>query len=542
MAVQEDFDAIVIGSGVGGLAAAVALARAGKSVMVFEQHYLPGGWCQTFNLGGYDFSPGVHYIGGLDRGGHVRRIYEGLGVANNMTFLELNRDGYDHILIGDERFDIPSGKEHYRERLKQRFPSESAGIDGYLDGCDRMATELLSTFPVEAKRDWLTAPWRLRHTLKDGLRPLDHYLDRFTKDPLLRAILTMQAGDHGLPPSRVPTIQHAAVVNHYFEGGYYPRGGARAIPKAFIKELRRNGGQIEVRADVSRILMEGGRAIGVCLADGTEVRASAVISNADPHVTYGRLLPRAVLPWRIRRRLDKARYSISAISLFFAVDMDLRAAGIDSGNYWYCPRPEDVERTYSVATSSDPAAMDNLPGVFLTATTLKDPSKFRKHHTCESFSYVSYDGFKAWSESRYGNRPEAYEHRKQDLMDRMFQQLDRVVPGIRDHVKFADLGTPLTNEHYVASRDGHIFGTEKTLDQIGPFGFPIKTPIGGLFMCGSSTVGHGVAAATMSGLGAAKNVLGCKRDDLLDPTGQELRLLSSEDEANWPSNQRPRAA
>ena len=174
---MSDVDTIGIGSGAGGLAAAVALARSGQRVLVLEQHYLPGGWCHTFPLGGYQFSPGVHYIGGLNPGGHMRRIYEGLGVANDMVFHELHRDGYDHILIGEEQFDIPADKELYRSRLHERFPSERAGIDGYLDGCERMATELMAALRVEKPTDWLTLPWRLKHTIKDGLISLDRYLD-----------------------------------------------------------------------------------------------------------------------------------------------------------------------------------------------------------------------------------------------------------------------------------------------------------------------------------------------------------------------------
>ncbi len=380
MAEQRDVDAIVIGSGAGGLTAAVAMARAGKKVVVFEQHYLPGGWCHSFSLGGHKFSPGVHYIGDLGPAGYMRKIYEGLGVANDLAFLELNPQGYDHVHVGDERFDIPKGRQAYAERLKRRFPREARGIDGYLDTCARLSDQLSEGLAVKTFGDALKAGWRMRDVLRYGLLPLDRFLDKFTKDPLLRAFLTIQAGDHGVGPRRAVTAVHASVAAHYFDGGWYPQGGAKALPKAFIKELRRRGGEIHVRSAVDRILVEGRggsrRAIGVRLADGEEVRAPVVISNADPGVTYGRLLDPDHVDPKTLRRLERTKWSISALSLFLAVDMDVRAAGLDSGNYWWAAST-DIEAGYRVAQVPNLGDIEAFPASFLTCTTLKDPTKRR---------------------------------------------------------------------------------------------------------------------------------------------------------------------
>ena len=106
---MADYDAIIIGSGSGGLSAAVAIANTGRRVAVFEQHYLPGGYSQSFMIKGYRFSPGIHYIGQLGPGQRLRQIYEGLGVADDLEFFELDPDGYDRTIIGEERFDIPKG-------------------------------------------------------------------------------------------------------------------------------------------------------------------------------------------------------------------------------------------------------------------------------------------------------------------------------------------------------------------------------------------------------------------------------------------------
>jgi len=537
---RVDYDVVVIGSGAGGLTAAVALAQAGKSVLVLEQHDRPGGWTHSFTLQGYRFSPGVHYIGSLEEGGGLRRIYEGLGVSEDLTFCELNPDGYDHIVVGTQRVDFPKGRGALLERLKSRFPREARGIDGYFEAVSGMMDALSQLGrldgPAAVGRAVRASGTLLRWARATGADLLEAHI----QDPLLRAALSGQSGDHGLPPSKVSAFMHAGITYHYLNGGYYPLGGAFALPKAFVRQLKRAGGAIRLRSPVKEILLDGRRVLGVRLADGEDIRARVVISNADPGETFVRLIGRDQLSKGLRRKVDRSRYSTSCISLFFATDLDLRAEGLDSGNWWYYDHA-DLDRIYTDGLGPAGTLHDTPEGMFLTVTTLKDPSKMHSgHHTCESFAFVGYQAFEHWSQSKFGGRPAQYDAMKEDLAWRMVRGLEKRIPGLGKHIVFWSLGTPLTNEHYLRSTRGNLYGIEKSPSQVGPGAFSVRTEFEGLYLCGASTVSHGVAGVTSSGMAAASAVMRCKTEDLLQQAGPSLTFLPSEQPATWPAHLRAR--
>jgi all-trans-retinol 13,14-reductase len=231
---------------------------------------------------------------------------------------------------------------------------------------------------------------------------------------------------------------------------------------------------------------------------------------------------------RLRHRIARLRYSASALSLFLGVDMDLRAAGLDSGNCWFS-RTTDVEACYRFAARTNLYHMGIIPGLFLNVTTLKDPTRRSDgKHTIEAICLASYDAFARWKDSTPGHRPAAYRKLKVRLADAMLDAIESFVPRLREHIVLRALGTPLTNARYLASTRGAIYGTEKSLRNLGPLTFSVTTHIPGLYQCGASTVAPGILGVTTSGLLAAQAILGARRDELLTARGQSVRIHSAE--------------
>ena len=524
------YDTIVIGSGAGGLSCALSLAREGQKVLVLEQHYLAGGWCHSFSLHGSKFTPGIHYIGLLGEGESSSNLYKGLGIANDLTFYKMNPQGFEHCWIGDERFDIPAGFEAFREALIAKFPHEKRGIRRYFNTVRDVSAELQLIPKMNGFWDKVTIPWKTRHLGKYGLFSLKRVINWHVKDPLLQKILNVQCGDHGLPPGQASFPLHAAVMEHYLSGGYYPKGGGASIVNAMVKAVESYDGEIRTKQRVKKILLDESdakSAIGVELSSGEKIYATNIISNADPKKTYNDLVGREHLSEQLNAKLDASKYSCTSLMLFLTVDMDVEAAGVDSGNIWLMPN-RDMDDVYEDMMSVDIESGEYFSGLFISCTTLKDPSSFDgKHHTFEVITFINYEAFKEF-EGEEKKRSPKYLAFKEKLMNKMLNTLDKAIPNIKESVVHKDLGTPLTNEYFVNATQGSVYGTEKTLNQIGPNAFRPVSEVNNLYLCGASILAHGVTGATYSGVDTAARILGCRQDDLIEPiVGQNLTIIDN---------------
>jgi all-trans-retinol 13,14-reductase len=476
---MKEFDTIVIGSGAGGLATALCLARAGQKVLVLEQHYVPGGWCHSFYLNGQRFSPGVHYLGLMNPGSSSSKLFEGLGIAGDLVFFRMNPYSYEHCWIGNERIDMPAGFDRLYESLSKRFPAEKKGLKKYLDLVQKVSHQLQLIPLMNGFWDNVTIPFRTAQLGKYALFSLKRVIDWHIRDPLLKKVLNVQCGDHGVPPASASFPLHCAVMDHYSEGGFYPMGGGGAIVKAMTNMIKKQGGEIRTGQKVKRIIIEGDkkrRATGVELESGEQIKAKRVVSNADPGKTYLELTDPQRLSKSLRSKLAKTTYSVTSLILFLTVDLDVRKAGMDSGNIWLL-KNQDLDSIFSDMKAADILKEEEFPALFISCSTLKDPASFNgRYHNLEIITFIDYDSFRQFDQ---GNdyHTNNYTRYKEQLSAKLLRSMEKVVPGISASIVQMELGTPKTNEYYINSTKGNVYGTEKNFWQTGPFSFRTRSEI-----------------------------------------------------------------
>ena len=314
-------------------------------------------------------------------------------------------------------------------------------------------------------------------------------------------------------------------------------GGGAAIVKAMTNVIKKHGGEVRTRQKVKRIILEGSkkkRAIGVELESGENIYAKRIISNTDPGKTYLELIGAPNLSSKLLSQILKTKYSCTSLMLFLTVDMDVRMAGLDSGNIWLVP-DKDPDELYQEQLKLDIETGEEFPGLFISCSTLKDPTSFDgRYHTLEVITFINHESFNQFK-SENNSHSKAYADFKERLTEKMINGLERVLPGIRNNIVQKELGTPLTNMFYIDSTNGCVYGTEKNFWQIGAFGFQSESEIENLYLCGASILANGVAGATYSGVQTAAKILKCSQADLLKPNSSKtISIYNAEDVSDYP--------
>jgi phytoene dehydrogenase-like protein len=530
-AAMTAYDAIVIGAGHNGLVTAAYLARAGMRVLVLERRPVVGGACVTEELWpGYKVSTAAYLCGLLQ----PRIIDE----------LDLSDFGYE-ILPKDPAFfsPLPDGRALFVWRDDQRTADNIARFSvrdarrypEYEAFLARLG-EFIDPWLMAAPPDLLARRWddvlrlgRLAYqalrlppeTLTQAVRILTQsardFLDAWFDSPELKASLATDGviGARGGPS----TLGTAYVLFHHCMGQAagkrglwgFVRGGMGMITQALAGSARRSGAEIRVGADVRQILVRNGRAYGVALASGEEFRGTVVASNADPRRTFLSLLDPALLDDEFRRdiaaiKMDgvamKVNLALDALPNFTAVPGD--APGPQHrGTIHIGPSMDYIDRAWEDARAGQPSAS---PFLEITIPTTYDASLAPEGKHLMSI-FVQY--------TPYTLAQGTWDQVKDRYADRVIETLAAYAPNITRIITHRHVLTPLDLEREFSLTGGDIFHGEMTLDRLF-FMRPVpgwsryRTPIGGLYLCGSGThPGGGVMGAP--GYNAAQAILQDRR-------------------------------
>jgi len=502
---HNQFDAIVIGSGIGGLTAAAALTRSGRKVAVLERHAQLGGLSQSFERQGWHFDVGVHSIGGAGsvdgQPGALRKMLDALTPDG----LQLAATGpvTDSIRLPGFRFDIRHPARQFADDLRARFPEEGDGITRYFAALTEARKALEAVFAAHSMPGLVSRGmlWVKADEIERWVgRTTAEVMDELINEPRLKALLTAQWGDYGGQPTEASFAIHATVIASYLDGAYYPEGGGASFAREFARTVRGGGGELRTGAEVAAVLLDNERISGVRLADGSELSTECVVSDAGARNTL-RLLPSEEVPYEWAADALGIERSVGYVGLYLGLEGDIEAAGASRANVWV-HEDWNINRLWQ-----DPAADSDAPAMFVSFPSLKDPRHdpgAARKHTCEIVTLVDADAFKHWERGGAAHSKDAgYLALKQRIEQRLLTQFGRHFPELAPLVKFVTSSTPLSVANYTGAEHGAMYGLAVTPQRFLSEALRPRTPVHGLYLAGQDACCPGVTGALMGGLMAA---------------------------------------
>ncbi len=508
---DDRWDVIVVGSGIGGLSTAATLSKlANKRVLVLERHYRAGGFTHTFRRPGYEWDVGVHYIGDVSHPRAAgRRIFDFI-TDGELEWADMG-EVYDRIILGDRAYDFVKGLEPFRERMHGYFPSDKDAVDAYLDEIIATAKKAQTFFAEKALPPMvskLLGGAMRRPVLKEAVRTTREVLEDITSNQELIGVLTGQFGDYGLVPAESSFFIHAMVASHYLRGAAYPVGGSSRIGETIFPVIERAGGEVVTNAEVDRIVLRDGKARGVRLADGRELLAPVIVSDAGVVNTFEHLLaPEVGESTGIAAKAATVGSSIAHLCLYVGLEGTAEELGLEKTNLWVYPNHEHEKNVARFLADLDAP----LPLVYLSFPSAKDPDFERRHpghSTIEAITLGSYEQFEGWESTSWKKRGARYEELKASLAERLLDVLYRHAPGTRGKVEIAELSTPLSTRNFAGHPRGEIYGLTHTPRRFEQRWLRPQTPIGGLYLTGADIASCGVMGALIGGMLCCSAILG----------------------------------
>jgi all-trans-retinol 13,14-reductase len=508
----EKYDAVVIGSGMGGLTTAALLSDLGWTVCVLEQHYTAGGYTHSYERNGYEWDVGVHYIGDVGAKTRTRQMFDYLS-SGKLEWAPMD-DEYDRFYVGDKVFNAQAGKREFRDNLIRQFPDEAKAINRYLRLLDKVGNAMTAFALNRVLGFWQRLamwPYFMLKSSRVLFKNTYDVLSGLTDNQDLIAVLCGQWGDMGLPPKQSTFLVHSMIARHYLYGGFYPVGGSWKIADSIIPKIQASGGEVFTYARVSQIVIEEGEVRGVEMNDGHRIECGCVISTAGVSNTFNELIPAKVAQSTgYTQKLDTVEPSFAHLGVYIGLKETAKELGLPKTNFWIYPDNDFDAAVERFMGNADEA----FPVVYISFPSAKDPDYLNRHPgtaTIEIVAPAPYQWFEKWQGRTWGKRGENYEAFKEGLGERLMEYLYERLPELRGKVDYYEVSTPLSTNWFGGYQDGELYGLSHTPERMQQDWLRPKTSIPGLWLSGQDILTCGVTGAMMAGVLTVTSIVGLRK-------------------------------
>ncbi len=484
---SSQYDCIIIGSGIGGLCTGAVLARRGKKICVLEKQHQAGGYAAHFKRKNFEFEVSLQQIGGINKT-FLKYILMDSGISAKVKF---KKHAYLYEAISEhDELNVPNGNiKLLKKILYGKFPREKFGIRLWFFLIWKIGRE--SFWWDRAVRSKFLLP--LLYFIAPILFPfitfshkisLQKVLDLCTKSTPLKAILMQLLKYYGNSLDIACLLPLIATYGYYYDGGYYPEGGSKAISEAFVKTIREGGGDVFTSNEVVQIITEDNRAVGVRTNKGETFFSQVIICNISPFKVYDSLLS----GWKgsHKQLAINRKMLIGPTMSNLHLGLDIPIAELN----------QRFAKSYIVILNSGTSSPNTL-----ACYSNMDSGICPKDKSILSVTYM--DNYDTWAQLS----TEEYRKTKKKEYGRVLAILEQHLPGISSHVEVAELATPMTMERYTGNPKGAIYGFAQSIGQAGLDRFKNKGPLKNLYFASAWTFpGGGFEGAMRAGHKVAREI------------------------------------
>ncbi|MBN2546460.1 MAG: FAD-dependent oxidoreductase [Spirochaetes bacterium] len=497
--IDNTYDVIVVGAGLGGLTAGATLSKNGKKVLVIEKHDKVGGYATSFTRDEFKFDVSLHNLGPINSS--IVKIFNDLGITDNINYIPF--DNFQRIIFPHHNINIPKGIDKFIEMLSIEFPDEKRGIKELLEeikyirkGFDDFEDLSLSGNPEEMINPMMAVQYPQFVELVSVT--FDELMNRYIENPELKGIIANLWWYFGLPPSKVASILYSVPSANYFEhAGGYVEGTSQNLSNTFADIITGNHGKIILNTEVKQILSEDNNAEGVLTDQGEIFYSNLIISNTGAKNTFLKLMDPENVKKRYIRKVENQELSLSAIQLYLGLDCKPEKLGITDHSFTvFFSYDHDLNYQYILNGEYDKTFFSCSNYSFFDKTLSPEGKSI-----LNIFSLDHIDKWKNLSKNQYNKK-------KKETMETIINKVEKFIPGLKDHIIVKELGTPMTMNRYTLNQEGSIYGPSQIVEQSGMNRLQPLSPVKGIMIVGSSIYpGGGYSSVISSGYKTAKMIL-----------------------------------